>query len=168
MKTKELAYAGIGAAIVFVSGYYLKFNVLNGYYNLEDSVILILAFVMESPIVFACSIGAGLCDLLSGSAIYTIPSMLIYGICGISAFYIIKSLRTKIGEFKAYFSALIVCEIIVIMGYVLTFSILYGLSDFRGVSLFYLVQAGINIVTALIAYPFAVRIKKALKPNHNY
>ena len=35
--TKHVAFMGMAAALVFISGYVIKIPVMNGYYNLEDT-----------------------------------------------------------------------------------------------------------------------------------
>lgn len=152
----------ISAALVFISGYVLKIPVFNGYYNLEDAFVLILAYVLDAPIAAASAIGAGLCDLLSGSVPYVLPSTLIYATVGIVSSFVLRK-----RSFKRYILAVIISEVIVFTGYVTTFCILYGLSDFRGVSLFYVIQIGLNFITAIILYPAAVRLRD-LFGNLNY
>ncbi|MBQ6206289.1 MAG: ECF transporter S component [Oscillospiraceae bacterium] len=166
-KSYRIAFMGMGAAIVFVCGYFLKISVLNGYYNLEDCAVLILAFTMNMPVAVASAVGAGLCDLLSGSAIYAIPSSVIYAVIGVVTSIILSHKGRNGKSFCAYALAAIACEGIVFAGYVSTFCVLYGVSDFIGVSLFYLMQIALNLIVSLALYPVAVRIRKFTQ-NHIY
>ena len=121
-------------------------------------MILCLAYLLNAPIATASAIGAGLCDLLSGSPVYALSSTIIYAMAGLLASFILK-----MKSFRRYVVALVGIEVIVFFGYVATFCILYGVEDFKGVSLFYLIQTCANFVIGIVLYPILLRIKEFIK-----
>lgn len=73
-----LTYTGVFAALIFVLTYTVKINIANGYYHVGDAAIFLAASCLPLPYAAAASaLGAGLADLVSGYAIYAVPTMII-------------------------------------------------------------------------------------------
>jgi len=76
---KTLSISALFAAIVFVVTYLLQIPIgASGYLNIGDSVIYISTFFLPFPVAgLAGAVGAAMADILSGYAIYAIPTLII-------------------------------------------------------------------------------------------
>ena len=100
---------------------------LHGYINLGDCIVLLAAWVL-SPIsaFFAAAIGSGLADLFSGYAIYAPATFVIKGLMAIVAYFSYKMLSKKIKKLPSRIIAGVLAEIVMIGGYLVFESFLYG------------------------------------------
>lgn len=80
-RIKLFTYTGIFAALICLTTAYLfhiPVGVNGGYVHIGDAFIYLAACILPMPYaMLAASIGAGLADLLSGAAIWMIPTMII-------------------------------------------------------------------------------------------
>lgn len=74
----DITITAMMAALVFVGTYFFKFTSLIGYTHLGDCIIILAVCLFGAKKgALAGAIGAGLSDLLSGFAIWVIPTMCI-------------------------------------------------------------------------------------------
>ena len=143
--------AGLFAALTALLTAALHIPVGNGYIHCGDAVIYLAAAVLPMPFaVGASAIGGMLADLLSGYAVYALPTFLIKGLLAL-AFSRIGGTR-KLEPRRIL--AMIVCGLISVVGYWITAVILYGgwQAQFFGTVPGNCVQAiGSGIVYAVIA-----------------
>lgn len=116
-------YAGLFAAMITLLTATLHIQVGNGYIHSGDAVIFLAAAMLPLPYaVGAAAVGGMLADLLSGYAVYALPTFLIKGLLAL-AFSRIGGERMLCR--KRVF-ALIICALISVIGYWLAAVLLYG------------------------------------------
>ena len=100
---------------------------LHGYINLGDCIILLAAWVL-SPVssFFAAAVGSALADLFSGYAVYAPATFVIKGLMALAAYFIYKLLAKKMPKLPARIVAGLAAELVMIGGYLLFESFLYG------------------------------------------
>jgi uncharacterized membrane protein len=99
-----------------------------GYAHLGDSVILITSFLF-GPVVGAVAggIGSAMADILTGYAIWAIPTLIIKAIMGAFAGYFFYKKRRRIELFSIRsIIVTIITLLFMVIGYVISGAILYG------------------------------------------
>ena len=78
-KLRNMVYTGLFAALIcLTTAFILHIPVGNGYIHLGDSFIYLAACMLPMPYgILAAAIGGSMADLLSGYAIYAIPTAII-------------------------------------------------------------------------------------------
>ena len=118
-----LVQAGLFAALTALLTAALHIPVGNGYIHCGDAMIYLAAALLPLPYAAgAAAIGGMMADLLSGYAVYALPTFIIKGLLAL-AFSRIGGTRRL--EPRRVF-AMIVCGLISVVGYWLTAVILYG------------------------------------------
>ncbi len=122
-KTELLSKTAVFSALICLS-IFIHVPTFNGYVHIGDGLIYITAMVLPMPYsVFAASFGAALSDILSGYAIYSIPT------------FIIKSLNVLCFSFcrksdkivcKKTILASVLSGCVTVIGYIITDTILWG------------------------------------------
>lgn len=83
-KTKNMVMCGLLAAIICLTTAYIFHIPLggnNGYVHVGDAFIYLAAAILPTPYAIACAvIGAGLADIVTGAAIWFIPTVIIKSI----------------------------------------------------------------------------------------
>ena len=121
--TVRLTLAALLAAFCFLGTQFLKIPVPspNGYVHLGDSMVLLAGFLLGWPYgALAAALGSMLADLLSGYAVYALPTFLIKGGVAICACGMYRLLRGR-GEGRrrtvAAFAAATLAELLMTAGY---------------------------------------------------
>lgn len=87
-KIKNIVLTALFASIIYVSVaflFHIPTGLNNGYIHLGDAFIYLGAAILPMPFnMIAAGIGAGLADVLSGSAIWLIPTLIIKSIIALS------------------------------------------------------------------------------------
>ena len=127
---KQLTKTAMMAAIIFVCTYTFKIPnaITGGYTHLGDCAIFIGVMVLgRKQGTIAAAIGAAMSDLLGGFFIWVIPTLIIKGIMGFVIGYIANRTGLTVNMFKIRTAAAsIVGIIIMVVGYFIGGSILYG------------------------------------------
>lgn len=120
--TKRLVTASLLAALCCVATMIIKLpSPLGGYINLGDCIVLLSGAVLSPSLAFLSSaLGSMLADVLSGFALYAPATFLIKGIM---ALFFSKFGKGKGGKTIAVAAA---TEAIMILGYLLFESFIYG------------------------------------------
>ena len=122
-KLLNMVYAGLFAAMTALFTAALHIPVGNGYIHCGDAVIYLAAAVLPLPYAAcAAAIGGMTADLLSGYAMYALPTFLIKGAIAVT-FSLIGGKRPVDGRRIA---ALLLCGLISVTGYWLTAVLFYG------------------------------------------
>ena len=113
----RLAFAGIGAALVFVLTFFIKVPIpaTEGYVNLGDAAILTLSYLLGPFGAVPAGIGAALADLIGGYGQYVIPTLTIKSLMGAAAGIVMKK-----GEHVPLYRKIlagVLAEIIMVAGY---------------------------------------------------
>ena len=124
-KTKKLVIAALFASLVCVATMIIKIpSFQGGYVNLGDSIVLVCAWFLSPGYAFAAAaIGSGLADIFAGYVLYAPVTFVIKGLMALTAYFVMKSLRTRSGEFL---SVSLSAEVLMIAGYFIFEVFLYG------------------------------------------
>lgn len=158
ISTKDITKIAIMATLVFISTFLIKIPSLNGYTHIGDSMVVISALILgKKKGALAASLGAALCDLLSGYMQYIIPTFLIKAIMVLIIAIIAENLINKT-KFAWILGAIIGCTFQVV-GYCLVETILYG---FAGA----LASVPANIIQSIVGIALAVVLSTVLEKSN--
>ncbi len=128
---KTIAFTAVFAALCFVATMVIIIPLPNGYVNLGDVFVLLSGWCL-GPVFgpIAAGIGSMIADIVSGYAMYapvTFVVKALVSLCAYLVWYLFKSVikNNKLDFLNRLISA-IVGEIVMIAGYFLYESILYG------------------------------------------
>lgn len=125
VKIRNMILTALFAALIYVSVsflFHIPTGLNNGYIHLGDTFIYLGATLLPFPYgLIAAALGAGLADLLSGAAIWVIPTIIIKPLMA----YCFKSNSDKLMNKRNYI-AIIVAGIINVVGYYLAEVIFTG------------------------------------------
>ncbi|MBR3446701.1 MAG: TIGR04002 family protein [Oscillospiraceae bacterium] len=122
-KLVNTVYAGLFAALTALLTAALHIPVGNGYVHCGDAVIYLAAAMLPLPYAAgAAAVGGALADVLSGYAVYALPTFIIKAMLAL-VFSAVSG--TQMLE-KRRILAMILCGLVSVTGYWLTAVILYG------------------------------------------
>ena len=127
-KLKRLVMAAVLAALSCVATMVIKIpSPLHGYINLGDCVVLAAGWLLSPAYGFlAAGIGSALADVFSGYALYAPATFIIKGLMALVAFYGFKLIGKKFSDLPSRIISGIVAEAVMVLGYLLFESVLYG------------------------------------------
>lgn len=135
MRNKSLlnvTYTAIFTALILLATSVLKFStgLGEGYIHLGDSIVYLTACILPFPYcIIAGALGGGLADILSGFAIWSIPTMLIKTLNVLPFAIVCKKYKsTKILSKQAILMS-VISGVITIAGYFITECILYSVAS---------------------------------------
>jgi len=152
LQTKNICYAAVALAIVFVVTRFIQIPIPLGYFNIGNTVILAFCMLLPAPYgIAAASLGSALADLTS-YPVYTLPTLIIKALFPLVYYIIVKKNPTSA---KRQIVAAAVSTLIPLFGYTLTGAIIYGsfytgLAQFPGLFLEY--AANLILFTILRRY----------------
>ena len=159
MKTKNLIMSAVFAAIVCIATMVVKIPLAFGYVNLGDCFVLLSAFLLPMPyLLFPAAIGSCLADIFSGYAVYAPATFIIKGLMALCAYFIFKSLK-RVKPIWAYLLSAIVAEIIMVLGYLVFETFLYGFTVAIVNVPFNSLQGLVGIITAVVSANILKKIK---------
>lgn len=128
MKTKKIVNSALLATLICIATMIIKVpSPLKGYVNLGDCVVLIAGWLLPPFYGFlAAGIGSALADVFLGYAVYAPATFVIKGLMALVAYFVFKFLRNKTGNLTARITSGILSEVVMVVGYLLFESILYG------------------------------------------
>ncbi len=118
----QLCLTAVFMALICIATMVIQIPIPLGYAHLGDCMILLATYLL-GPVagMIASGIGSAMADILTGYAIWAIPTFLIKGIMPWVAFFFFR----KKSKFSPYMGA-IFCLLFMILGYVVAGCILYG------------------------------------------
>lgn len=127
-KTKTIVLAALMTALTCVATMIIKIpSPLKGYINLGDCIVLLSAWILPPAYGFlAAGLGSALADLFSGYVVYAPATFIIKGLMALAAFYLFKLLHKKLGNLPSRIIGAVAAEILMILGYLIFESFLYG------------------------------------------
>ena len=153
MNTRLIAFAGIGAALVFVATYSVRIPLpaTEGYLNLGDAVILLLSYILGPLAFFPAAVGSALGDLVAGYAQYIIPTFIIKGSMALFAGLVLKKVSGSNISLIRRILAFTGAELIMVGGYFLFESLpfMYGPAAAALSVPFNLIQGAAGILVAV-------------------
>ena len=158
-RLRLIAECGTLAALVFI-GTELRIPTALGYINLGDGVILIAAYFIGPAAFLPAAIGSALGDLIAGYPAYIAPTFLIKGLMGLVAALIMMKSEGKsaYGVLVRVFAG-IIAELIMVGGYYVFESVIYGTQAALGSVVFNLIQGGVAVILA-VPLTYMIRIRK--------
>ena len=127
-KIMLLVLAGLFAAIITVSTMMIRIPTpTKGYINLGDCFVNIAGWLL-GPLYggAAAGIGSSLSDLFAGYTVYVIPTFIIKALMAVTAFAVFKALSKKLPTLVGRIISAIVAELVMVAGYAVYESFLYG------------------------------------------
>ena len=125
--TRKIIFCALLASLTCVATMLIKIpSPLNGYLNLGDAVVLLSGFLLPMLYAFsAAALGSGLADVFSGYAIYAPATFLIKGLMALLTRATVLSFKKK-GKRAGFLFGAVAAELVMVAGYLLFESILYG------------------------------------------
>ena len=144
MDTKRITKISIFMAMSIALTFFPKILTPTGYIHLGDSIIILSAFFL-GPIdaMLVGGIGHAMADIISGYAIYAIPTLLIKGLFGYA-----------MGKIKNKFISMPLGILIVITGYYIFESIYFSIEAGLFSILTSFVQVLSSVIVSLVIYKF--------------
>lgn len=158
LNIRSITYGGIMAAVILLATLVLKFPIPGGYgyVNFGDGAIFAAATILGPFAAISAALGSALADLLLGFPHYMVPTVIIKGLMGLLAGYVLRK-NSKINWVGQIFLFL-VCELIMVGGYFVAEIFLYGLEAAIGTLVFNALQGVAGIATGLAIVPLARKI----------
>ena len=159
MKTKNLIMSAVLTAIVCIATMVVKIPLAFGYVNLGDCFVLLSAFLLPMPYcLFPAARGSCLADIFSGYAVYAPATFIIKGLMALCAYFIFKALK-RVKPIWAYLLSALVAEIIMVLGYLVFETFLYGFTVAIVNVPFNSLQGLVGIITAVVSVNILKKIK---------
>jgi len=161
-KTKKIVIVSLFTALVAVATMAIKIPTINGYIHLGDTLVY-LSGIFLGPVYgpIAAGFGSFLADLLSGYAVWALPSLLIKGLDALVFALVFKGVKNVSGTSKSlvskYVLALFIGGSIMVGGYFLTSVVLYSYAGAIGSVIPNIIQA---VGGGIIAYPIMLALFK--------
>lgn len=128
----KITYTAIFTAIILLATSVIKFStgLGEGYIHFGDSFVYLAACVLPFPYcLFAGAFGGGLADILSGYAIWSIPTMIIKTLNVIPFMLVFRKYKSNKILSKQTVLMAVVSGIVTIAGYFVAESVLYSVAS---------------------------------------
>lgn len=147
LTTRKLMTTSMAAALIFLGTFVLKIPIITGYIHLGDGVILALSAVMGPSAILAAAIGSALCDILSGYAMYALPTAIIKGLMAFVIIYLpLKKCKyVLIAKF-------VIAELLMAMLYFITDMVLSSFATALGALPMNLLQAASGVLVGFLLH----------------
>ena len=161
---KNLAFTALFSALCLVSTMLVAIPLPNGYFNTGDTFVLLAGWCL-GPLYgsIAGAVGSALADICSGFALYAPATFLIKGLTAFTGYYIWalckKFIKSERLDGIARFCAVIFAECVMVLGYFLFESALYGVAGGVLTLLGNTLQGACCAVLALLVCGILKRIK---------
>lgn len=160
-KLRQIVYTGVFAALICMLTM-LHIPVGNGYIHLGDSLIYVAACMLPMPYgVIAAAIGGGMSDIMSGYAIYALPTLIIKSLLSLT-FYGLGAQKPATLYNKRSGGASVLCVLITVVGYAITGRILYGSNAAAIETIPGNLMQGIG--SAILFFVFAMALSRVKRP----
>ncbi len=155
-KVKKLVLAALFTALAAVATAVIAIPLPHGFANLGDAVVLLAGGILGGPLgILAAAVGSALADILLGFALYAPATFVIKGAMA-AVFWLLY--RKKANVWRMIVAA-VLAECIMVGGYFLYETVLYGAAA-ASLSLFgNAVQGAIGAAVACVVLPLVNRMK---------
>ena len=160
ISTRHLVYQSLIAALIALCTAFIKLPVpiTNGYVHLGDGAIFLAAALLGPSGCVAAAIGSALADTLFGYYVYILPTFLIKGAMGLIAALLLGK-RPRVTVRSACVYAL--CELVMVAGYFLFETVLYGIGAAIGALIPNLIQGVAGVVIGCVLVKIADKLPLA-------
>lgn len=119
LTVQKMCVAAVFMALTCMATAFIQIPIPLGYAHLGDCIILIATYLCGPMVgVFAGGIGSAMADVITGFAIWAIPTFIIKTIMPIVAYYLFKHRKITIGAIASL--------LFMVVGYVVAGCFLYG------------------------------------------
>ncbi len=130
LSIKKIAYLSVFCALCFISTLLIIVPLPNGYVNAGDVLVLLCAWCFGAVGAIPAGIGCALADILSGYVIYSPVTLVVKSLVVIVSYYtyliIKKGIKNDKLDFLPRIISAVLGEFLMVFGYFLFESILYG------------------------------------------
>ncbi len=153
-RTKNLVMSAVFAALICVSTFVIKIpSPIQGYINLGDCFVLLAAWMLTRKLsALSSAVGSALADLLAGYAIFAPATFVIKGLMALTAYHCFKAVKKNAKTSVAAIVSGIAAECVMMLGYFIYESFLYGVKAAAAGIPFNAIQGAVCIVPACILY----------------
>ncbi len=155
----KMIHLGLIAALVFVATYVLKIVMPIGYIHIGDGMILAGATLLGPSAWLPAALGSSLADIIGGFTPYALPTFLIKGLIGLIGGYFAVRIK-KIWQAAVVFALV---ELIMVAGYFITESLMYGINGAIPAVPGNLLQAFSGVVIGVIVFPYMTSLRHRLE-----
>lgn len=154
VKTKNLVMSAVFAALICVSTFIIKIpSPIQGYINLGDCFVLLAGWTLSRRSGFlAAAVGSALADIISGYAVFAPATFIIKGLMVLIANYCLGAIPKNAKKAVAAIVSGIAAECVMILGYLIYESFLYGFNAALAGVPFNAIQGAVCIIPACILY----------------
>lgn len=128
----KITYLAVFCALCFVSTLFIIIPLPHGYVNAGDVLVLITAWCLGPIGAIATALGGALADVLSGYVLYAPVTLIIKGIVALTGYFVYiflkKIIRNDKIDFIVRYISAVFAEAVMVVGYFLFESALYGFS----------------------------------------
>lgn len=130
---KRLAFTALFAALCCVGTMFIVIPLPHGYFNAGDVFVLLAGWCM-GPVFGGVAAGLGSClaDILSGYILYAPVTFFVKGIDAVASYFVWRALRLLVTkdnlDFLARIGAAVVGEALMVLGYFLFETAMYGVA----------------------------------------
>ncbi len=127
-KTQKITMSALLAAIIFVATRFIQVPMpAVGYVNLGDAFVILAGWMLPGGYGFlAAGIGSALADVLSGYVVYAPVTFAVKGLMAVLVWLIFKTFGKNRGTVIKSIVAGFIAELVMIAGYLVYESFLYG------------------------------------------
>ncbi len=127
---RTVTYLAVFSALCFVCTLFIIIPLPNGYVNAGDVLVLLSAWCLGPIGAISASLGSALADILSGYVLYAPITLVVKALVALVGYFayalIKKSIKNDKIDFVARLISAILAETVMVVGYFLFESVLYG------------------------------------------
>ncbi|MDR1774903.1 MAG: ECF transporter S component [Actinomycetes bacterium] len=154
----KLVHTALFAALIFALTFLVRVPIpltSGGYVNLGDTAVFLAAALIGGPAAaVAAGVGSALADVAAGYALYAPATLVIKALMGL----VCGALVARRPGVRAFVVAALVAGAVMVVGYALYESALYGVRYALLAAGFNCIQWGASVLCAGLLYPVARRV----------
>ena len=157
-KTQKIASSALLAALIFIATRFISIPLpAVGYVNMGDGIVILAGWMLSPGYGFlAAGIGSALSDVLSPFVVYAPVTFLIKGLMAVIIHLFIKALKKQ--KIVAGIIGGLTAETVMVGGYLLFESVLYGFKTALVSIPFNAIQGGVGLIVGVtLIYIFSKR-----------
>ena len=160
LSAKQLAVAGVMAALVFAMTYLPKVPVpiTGGYIHLGDGMIFLGAMLLGPVGIASAAVGSALSDLVGGYMVYVLPTFIIKGLMALVAWKLYRK-----GSWVSAVVAFVLAEAVMVLGYFVFECFTSGAPAAAAAILPNVMQGVAGVVLGLVCVAVTPRMEKMMK-----
>ncbi len=161
---KRLAFTALFAALCCVGTMFIVIPLPHGYFNAGDVFVLLAGWCM-GPVFGGVAAGLGSClaDILSGYILYAPVTFFVKGIDAVASYFVWRALRLLVTkdnlDFLARIGAAVVGEALMVLGYFLFETALYGVAGGAASLVGNALQGTFGVVCSVLLVSILYRLK---------